>query len=97
MGSLVQEHVHPRGLDFHNQRSVIIWRDKGLPWWEVRLKVRNREGSHPSETHCQEIYEQFNRRRGNVKHKYNNCGRKPWKLTKPIQKLARWVPVGSGS
>ena len=47
--ALVQERIHPRGLNLENQRKVVHLRDdKGLSWENIAKQVRNRQGLRPS-------------------------------------------------
>ena len=39
---LIRDRVHPKSLDFSNQRKVVHLRDdKGLSWEQIALQVRN--------------------------------------------------------
>ena len=83
---LVCENIHPRGLDFQNQRKVVILRDvQGLSFVDIAAQVKNLAGKQPSPRTCCQYYEQFSVSRGRKKTAYNNCGRRPWKLTTATQ------------
>lgn len=83
---LVCENIHPRGLDFQNQRKVVILRDvQGLSFVDIAAQVKNLAGKQPSPRTCCQYYKQFSVSRGRKKTAYNNCGRRPWKLTTATQ------------
>lgn len=82
---VVSEMVHPRSMDFANQRKVVILRDQKHEWSEIISRVANLEGEHPSETQCRDVYKSFNRRLGRRKYRYAKCGRKAWKITKAVK------------
>ena len=53
---LVSEMVHPRGLDFANQRKVVILRDvKDMAWDDIADQVVNLAGE-PSTRDCVCLY-----------------------------------------
>ncbi|CAL1158588.1 unnamed protein product [Cladocopium goreaui] len=83
------EHVAHRcslGLDFQNQRKVVILRDvQGLSFVDIAAQVKNLAGKQPSPRTCCQYYKQFSVSRGRKKTAYNNCGRRPWKLTTATQ------------
>jgi len=79
--------VHARGLDAKNQLKVVMLRRvQKLTWAEIRLKVVNLKGEHPSEQHVTNVFNRFSERRGYVPYRYKRCGRKAWKIT-PALKL----------
>jgi len=85
---LVSEMVHPRSLDFQNQRKVVILRDtKQLSWESIAEEVVNLEGAKPSPWLCRQVYNSFNCRKGRRAYRYSNCGRKPWTISKGNEKL----------
>ena len=80
--------VHPKSMNFQNQRKVFVLRSvKDLPWAEIASSVKNRQNHHPSERQCREVYASFNQRLGRRTYKYSNCGRTPWKVTKDVEKF----------
>ena len=82
---LVSEMVHPRSMDFGNQRKVVILRDQGHKWSDICTRVVNLKGEHPSEWQCRDLYKSFNRQLGRRKFKYANCGRKVWKVSADVK------------
>ena len=83
--ALVTERVHPRGLNFNNQRRVVILREQGMEYPDIATRVKNLEGNHPDARMCCNVYQKFNVRAGRVQTNYHKCGRKPWKLTKEVR------------
>ena len=87
---VVSEMVHPSGLDFNNQRKVVILRDKLLPggkklaFQKIAQKVRNWMGKPTTEGVVRRVYSNFNSKKGRVRSNYHKCGRSPWKLTKEV-------------
>jgi transposase len=87
---VVSEMVHPSGLDFNNQRKVVILRDKTLPggkklaFKKIAKKVRNLMGKPTTEGMTRRVYSNFNSKKGRVQSNYHKCGRSPWKLTKEV-------------
>ena len=58
---LVEEHVHPRSLDFCNQRKLVTLRDvHGVPFRDIAQQVRNLKGEPPSTQHVVNVYEVTN-------------------------------------
>ena len=46
---LICENVHPKSLNFANQRKVMMLRDvQNMPFSAIRLQVRNLQNKHPS-------------------------------------------------
>ena len=43
----VSENRHDRSLDFGNERKVVIMRDQGYTFPQIRKKVLNRKGKRP--------------------------------------------------
>ena len=79
---VVSESVHPRGLDFANQRKVVILRDvHGLTFPQIARKVKNLAGKRPSRRTCGQYYRLFSHQQGRKQSGYKKCGRRPWKLT----------------
>ena len=83
---VVSEVVHPRGLDFKNQRRVVMLRDcKKMSWDDIASEVVNRQGE-PTTADCVKLaYKRFNTKAEHSKYRYFKCGRKRWKLTAEMQ------------
>ena len=82
----VTENVHPRSMDFRNQRKVVVLRTvQNLPWDQVAEAVVARDGGAPSEKQCRRVFKEFNERLGRRPYKYHRCGRKKWKATKEVE------------
>ena len=85
---LVQEVRHPQSLDFANERKVVLLRDvQKCSWENIRDQVRNLRGQKPSISLLKRIHGGFKHTLGRRPYKYQNCGRKPYKATKSIQKF----------
>ncbi len=83
---VVSERVHPRGLDFHNQRRVMMLRDlQGMSFPAIACKVRNISGGRPTPRTVANTYWAFNAGRGCRKYAYNRCGRPAWKMTANVR------------
>ena len=83
---VVSERVHPRGLDFTNQRKVVLLREvHGMAWEDISARVKNRLNQRPSWKTCSNVYDGFARSGGCRKYKYKNCGRTAWKATPAIE------------
>eukprot|EP00973_Karenia_brevis_P018829 2580275-Karenia_brevis.AAC.2 len=88
---LIRESVHPRALNFSNQRKVVLLREtkkkgnKKLPWADIAKQVKNLQGTCPSPFLVAKVFREFNRRQGRRLYRYKNCGRKKWKVTKPVE------------
>ena len=62
---VVSESVRPRGLDFANQRKVVILRDvHGLALPQIARKVKNLAGKRPSRRTCGQYYKMFSHEQG---------------------------------
>ena len=86
--SLLQERVHPAGLDFKSQRLVVVLRDvHGLPFTEIAKRVTNLRGEAPTPRTVANTYWQFAAPTGRRPYKYSNCGRRPWKLDKATERF----------
>lgn len=84
---VIAEHVHPRSLNFANQRKVVALRDdKGEAWETICKQVVNLENENPSWKTCSNVYKAFVRKAGRRKYKYYNCGRQAWKITQDVEK-----------
>ena len=83
---VISEVVHPAGLDFLNQRKVVMLRDRGTPgekklsFAKIALMVRNLQGKPTTEATARRVYNEFNLKKGRVLNQYRKCGRSPWKL-----------------
>ena len=85
---LIFEQSHPKGLNFANQRKVVVLRDaSSLSWSAIADQVTNLGGHNPSQQTVRNVYASFAEPRGRVSYKYKNCGRKPWKLTPSVRKF----------
>ena len=85
---VVSEMVHPLGLDFQQQRKVILLRDtQQLAWHKIALRVKNRQGMRPSKQMVINIYRGFKAGKARRPYKYHRCGRKPYKLTSEAEKF----------
>ena len=85
---VVSESVHPRGLDFQNQRKVVILRDvHGLTFPEIAKQVKTLFGGRPSARSCCLYYHSFAGKVGRRCCRYKNCGRNAWKLTRDVQRF----------
>jgi len=87
---VIREVINKKGLNFENQRRVIILRDKLLPngkrlsFNKIAMRVRNYEGNPSCEDVVRRVYKRFSRKRGRVRYNYARCGRKRWKMTKEV-------------
>ena len=85
---MVQERVHPAGLDFLNQRRVVLLRDvHGMPFTDIASKVKNLKGRCPTAHTVANMYRRFSSRLGRRPYRYHKCGRKPWKLSKAVERF----------
>lgn len=85
---VVSESVHPRGLDFSNQRKVVVYRDvHGKSFAEIAELVRNLAGRRPSARPCCQYYHNFSTLRGRKPSQYHNSGRRPWALTPTVKRF----------
>ena len=85
---LVTAVEHPKSMDFLNQRRVYLLRKvDGLPWLRIRRAVRNLQGQPPSERQCREVFKSFSVRKGRRLYRYSRCGRKPWKVSKEVERF----------
>ena len=69
--ALVTERVHPRGLNFNNQRLVVILREQGMEYPDIATRVKNLEGNHPDARMCCNVYQKFNVTAGRVQSNYH--------------------------
>ena len=85
---VVSEMVHPRGLDFRNQRKVVLLRDvHKRKWNDVQGGVRNVAGEVPSLTMVRNVYRGFKASQGRRPTQYHRCGRKPWTVTGDVERF----------
>ena len=85
---VISENVHPKGLNFFNQRKVVVLRDvSGHTFPQIALQVKNLSEGHPTPRTCRNVYEAFSTQAGRRKSQYNNCGRQAWKLTVDTQRF----------
>ena len=83
---LVQEMRHPRGLNFANERKVYHLReDQNMPWSKIAGKVENEAGEASTTETVRRAFKRFSVKKGRSSYKFSNCGRKPWKFTKPVE------------
>ena len=84
---VVQEVVHPLGLDFRNQQKVVVLRDQEQGAWEsIAAKVRNRKGKPTTWKTASRVYNRFSKTAGKCKYKFWKCGRKPTTFTPEVKK-----------
>jgi hypothetical protein len=89
----ITEVVHPRGLDFQNQRNVVILREqvsatgKQLAFKTIAARVRNLKGKKPSEDVVRRVYERFSVKKGRVQYRFGKCGWKKWKMSADVGKF----------
>ena len=81
--------VHPSGLNFDNQRRVVLLREKRpgekrLSFAKIAKMVRNLKGKPTTEGVTRRVSKKFDSKKGRVSSSYHKCGRFPWKLTKKI-------------
>ena len=85
---LITEVVHPGSLDFSNQRKVVLNRDiHKMTFRSIAKLVLNVSGKKPTARTVANTYRAFNKKCGHRKFHYQNCGRKPWKLSKLMQEF----------
>ncbi|CAE7263888.1 unnamed protein product, partial [Symbiodinium natans] len=79
---------HPRSLNFATERQVVVLREvHGCAWEDIRSRVRNLRGERPSLSLLKRVYKGFSQAKGRRPYKYQNCGRRPVKATKAVQKF----------
>ena len=84
--TVITEVINSRGLDFDNQRKVVLCRSQRPPlaFKKIALLVRNRKGKKTTEDVVRRVFKRFNSKKGRVQYKYAKCGRQPWKITKAV-------------
>ena len=63
----------------------MILRGQGKTFEDIANEVKNLEGGRLDRRTCANYYNEFHRRAGRRRSNYNNCGRKPWKLTDDVK------------
>ena len=88
---VIKEVVNKRGLNFANQRKVVILRDKNkkkpMAFKTIASKVRNLLKKPSCEDVVRRVYHNFSETKGRVTYNYGKCGRKPWVLTPRVKKF----------
>ena len=84
---VVSEMVHPRSLDFENQRKVVQMRDEGYSWDDIAAEVVNLEGEPSTPNTCRTTYLAFSKKKNRRPFQYANCGRTAWKITPEVEKF----------
>ena len=88
--AVIQEVVHDRGLNFKNQRKVVLLRDKLLPngkrmsFKKIAKRVKNLKKKATTEDVVRRVYSRFDTSKGYVKYKYARCGRSAWVITREV-------------
>lgn len=84
----MSEQVHPRGLSFQSQRSIVIRRDVHHESWDaIAAKVKNLSGGPTTRQTVINAYNRLQRPEGRAKSQYAKCGRKRWKLTPQLERF----------
>lgn len=79
---------HPSSMDFDNQKKVVMLREvRKWTWDKIAEAVITLKKEAPSERQCRDVYQRFNKKLGLRKYHYEKCGRKPWKITKVVEKF----------
>lgn len=83
---VIKEVVNSRGLNFQNQRKVVILRTQTprLAFRKIAERVRNLKRKASTEDVVRRVFQRFNMNKGRVQYNYSKCGRKPWKVTKEV-------------
>ena len=90
---VVSDSRHPRGLDFQQQRKVVLLRDdKGMSWDDIcdpdKGGVVNIAGDPTCPDVAKRTYHKFFKRGPDkAKYDYSKCGRTAWKLTPEVKKF----------
>jgi hypothetical protein len=88
---VVTDMRHPRGLDFDQQRKVVMLRDDKKMSWEQIVDpdaggVVNIEGYPTCRDVAKRAYDKFFKcGKKKAKYDYSKCGRKCWKITREIR------------
>ena len=85
----VTEMRHPRGLNFANERKVVMLRTQKPPlaFKKIATLVRNLQNKPSTEDTCRRVFSRFSFQKGRSQYKYASCGRKPYKITPTIGKF----------
>jgi hypothetical protein len=84
--TVVSEQVHPLGLDFSNERKIVVRRGVHTESWAtIARKVRKLQNKQPSATLVALYDKDFSARLGRRKSRNAKCGRKPWKVSREIE------------
>ena len=85
----VQEVRHPKSLDLKKKQKAVLLRETGCTWDHIRGQVRNLQGDFAicvtAEAGLQGL--QSEEWSASVLYNYQNCGQKPTKVTKTIEKF----------
>jgi transposase len=83
---VVSEVVHPSGLNFQQQRRVVLFRDvQGMSFSRIAEKVKNLKNKRPTKQTVATTYHEFDLRKGRKVSNYSKCGRKPYKVTAEVE------------
>lgn len=81
---MICEMVHPKGLDFENQRKCVLLHAQGESFPKIAKKVRNILKQKTTENTVRRVISRFSKTAGKSKYNYKNCGRQPWKITAKV-------------
>jgi transposase len=90
---MVSEMRHPSGFTFAQERKIVHLRDAARPdgsrleWADIAKRVRDLRGQVPRPRHVANTYRKATRGQGSLKYKYKKCGRKPVKMSRPVQRF----------
>ena len=85
---IVSESRRKNSLNFKNERRVMHLHDKGMSCRDIRFKVKNLLGKHPSKELVARTIREFDCKGfGGRKFKYGSCGHQAWKMTAEVNKL----------
>ena len=85
---VTQEQVTARSLDFANQRKAYLLRTvHGKSYEAIAAEVFTLAGRHPVWGTVRNVCERFSLRKGCRPLRHHKCGRKPWKLTREVQRF----------
>ena len=83
---VLKESVHPRSLNFTNQRRVVMLRQfQKMPFSRIAQAVKNLKGERPSKDMVRKVFNDFSPKVGRRKFQYARCGRKAWKVTAELK------------
>ena len=93
--TLITEVVSKKSLDFRNQQKAYLLRTvHKRPYKSIAQVVVNGQGQHPCWATVRNICETFSGRKGRRPYNYHKCGRKAWKLTRPVQRFVLRKLIG---